>query len=282
MRNATFQEVGADRVYWIAEAIFAVMFGAMVFGWCIATKDRAGLAALASFFGVLVALGIAWPLWRVRERQGVRFTRIRSDQKQFDGVLVPASRAKRIVALIGAVVLAIGCAVLMPEGGKDRVKLLIGLVFFSGFAVVWVWKAFGRTHGVLLTEHGILWHKILEPAAFIPWNSVRAASGFLKREKYTSSLYLGVRVENITAVETPASHSAERAKAGELCGWHFEEDAETLLAPVAVIAAAIEFYAAHSELRHELVHGGAVDRIESLPEASIPPRLFSNIEFAQA
>jgi hypothetical protein len=265
MRRATQKELGYTGIYRLVPILFGTMFVLVVAGLFSATKERASLMALAAFFIVLTLLTTLWPLWRVREAQGVRFARVRSGNRQFDGVLVPISRARRIIVLVGSIFLGTSCLCMALSGEEQgTAKLWLGAIFFSSFAVVWVGQAFGRTQGVLLSEGGILWHKILQPAVFVPWAEVLGAAAFRKREHHTSGSCLGLVIRNVANVETKTSTRAEMEKAHATQGWHLQEDGEALLAPLEAVAAAIYFYRDHPPLRAELASGVAVDRLEAL------------------
>ena len=133
MRRATQKELGYTGIYRLVPILFGTMFVLTMAGLFSATKERASLFSLAVFFFFMAALTTLWPLWRVRETQGVRLARVRSGNSQFDGVLVPVSRARRIIILVGAIFLGASCLI-MAVGENDRgpAKLWLGAIFFSG------------------------------------------------------------------------------------------------------------------------------------------------------
>jgi hypothetical protein len=265
MRHATQKELGYTGIYRLVPVFFGTMFVLMLSGLPSATKDRDSLITLAIFFFVTTALTTLWPLWRVREAQGVRFARLRSGTRQFDGVLIPISRARRIIVLVGSSFLAVSCLFLAMQGNeRGTAKLWLGAIFFSGFAAVWAGQAFARTQGILLCEGGILWHKILQPAVFVPWAEVLGAAAFRKRENESTAPCLGLVLRNVANVETKTSTRAEMEKAHATQGWHLQEDGEALLAPLEAVAAAIYFYRDHPPLRAELASGAAANRMEAL------------------
>ena len=270
MRSATLKELGFNRTYWAMVAFFAAISLSSAFGWSHAKSEQTFFGGVAAFFLTISALAAIWPVWRVHERQGVRFARVYSIKQHVDGILIPVSRAKRIILLVGAVTLATGSGFMLSNTtDADRGKMGLAVVFYTGFAVVWAYVAFRRTYGIILTTEGVVWHKILQPPAFLPWDAVAKASPFLKREKYTTALCLGIAVTNVELIETSAKNRSEREGALKTSGWHVEEDAEMLLAPVGIIATAIEFYKANPHLRHELNTGSAVNRFESFAEATV-------------
>lgn len=265
MRRATRKELGYTGIYRLIPILFGTMFVLMMAGSFSAAPASMSSVLLASVFFVMTALTALWPQWRVREAQGARFARVRSGKKQFDGVLIPISRARRIIILVGAIFLGVSCLCLASsESDRGTAQLWLGAIFFSGFALVWAVQAFARPQGVLLCAGGILWHKILQPAVFIPWAEVLGAAAFQKRENYISSLCLGLVIRNVANVETKSSTRADIEKAHATHGWHLQEDGETLLAPLEAVAAVIYFYRDHPSLRPELASGAAVDRMEAL------------------
>lgn len=250
--------MGLGGAYWLAIAVFA---GFCVLGFALAVmggpRGRGLGLTVGALFGCLCLGGILWPLLRLREKSGVSSEWVEQAYgPKIEAILFPASRVKQIVVLLGSAVgvpVGIGLAL---YGGTLKSLLVGGLLapIALGFNLLWLSGMVKRRQGILLLPTGLVWREMLYAPYFIPWDALETFALFYKKEENVPRPLktIGLRVTNPALVET--SDRSRRAITGNLPkhGWHLYYFAESLTAPLELVARTVQFYHANPAARAEI------------------------------
>ena len=274
MRNISKEELGAGWVYWLCAVVFLVMMGVGI--WLIFAnggKDRGvGIACTLVGFGFGVG-AIVWPLLRKREAQGVRTELLRTAEIYCEAVLFPASRVKYYVTLLGSLVLALGSIGLMlsADNMENRFKGGLASVFFCCVFGLCLWSAKHGRFGVLILPDGIIWREMFRAPYFVPWNVLSRSGLFRKKERNVAKpiLTFGILASDPQLVQTTGWSRKKMISAQKQSGWHLYFFAETIAAPLPLLASAVDFYHKHPESRSELANGGGFKRVEQLESSLV-------------
>ena len=265
MRGATLRDLNIRWFYWLIPSVFGVAAIVALLAIKSEKEDRFTLIACALFFGAFSLLGFLWPVLRLREKHGVRFCSLRYAGESVQGMFIPASSVKVYVLLIGGGVFAItglACAIAADSLG-DRIKGAAAFLFYTGFAVLWLRGLRARKPGILLSEQGILWHEALLDPCFVPWEQISVARVYEHREKYSTPPTFGVRMRNLAHLSAGRRTKARLVENFNRHGWHLYYHAESLLAPLDTVEAAVDYYQQHGAARNELATGIAINRISN-------------------
>src|SRR5262249_38542938 len=142
--------------------------------------DQSSQRLIGILFLALGTLGVLWPALRLREREELKFARLRSRDHFYEGILVPVSRAYQIVTSIGSLVLAALSLTMAitDKTGDMRAEAWCGFVAFLGIFVVFSTTLARNKPGILLTSDGIVWNEFFHNPAFIEWNNLSRAEAF--------------------------------------------------------------------------------------------------------
>ena len=239
-------------------------------------KDRGvGIACTMVGFG-LGAGAIAWPLLRRRETQGVTTELIRTAEIHCEAVVFPASRVKYYVTLLGSLVLGIGSIGLMfgTDSMENRFKGAIASTFWFCVFGLCLWSSRHGRFGVLIIPEGIIWREMFRAPYFVAWNVIIQSGLFRKKERSVLKPIpsFGILVSNPKLVQTTGRSRKKMVEAQRQSGWHLYFFAETIAAPLPLLAGAVDYYHKNPEARTELANGQGMNRVEQLERslAEIP------------
>ena len=232
-----------------------------------------------AFFLAISGLGVLWPFLRLREREGLRFTRLKSRQHLYAGILVPVSPASQIIIALGCLVfaaLSLTVALRDPTASA-RYKGWLGFSVFLGAFFVFLATILKNKPGILLNAEGIAWNEYFHGPAFIPWDTITRAEAFHKKEKYNSSPAFGLTVVDFTRILASLGTIGSAKQRLKIEGYHFIYMAESLLYPVSDLALIVRHYLRNPKLRTELSTGTALDKLPQILRPPHPPGLSAQL-----
>lgn len=264
MRNATLKYLGVKPYYWLFPLFWLGAVALTIYGIQTEPENRAFFIVFGSVFALVALLIVLWPILRLREYHGVKFTLLRSRQNSYEGILIPASKAKIRIAFIGGVIcLLVGVFGLIFATDSEH-KAHSGIITFVGLVlgVQWFKTGWGLQKGLLLAKEGIVWHQPMLSPICIPWQEIAVANACHIREQYGTASAFGILVSNPEKITGDKTALRKLQENYHRLGWHFYYYAEGLLLSTLTIQSAITFYLVYPEKRNELANGAAVTRIE--------------------
>jgi hypothetical protein len=272
MRKISTEELGTNWIYWLSGALFLSM---MVGGvWLIFANDGMdrGIGIACTLIGFAFGVGsIAWPLLRKKEAQGISTEHVRTAEIHCEAVIFPASRVKYYVTTFGSLVLLLGSIGLAAsaDGIENRVKGAIAVAFWGSVFGLCLWSARHGRFGVIVLPEGILWREMFRAPYFVPWDILSRSGLFRKKEKNVPKpiLSFGLQVSEPESVQTSKTSRKKMLNAQRQSGWHLYFFAETIAAPLPLLAAVVDFYHQNPGSRAELGSAKAFARIEEMTPA---------------
>lgn len=234
-------------------------------------KDR-GIGIACTLIGFAFGVGsIAWPVLRKKEAQGVSSEHVRTAEIHCEAVIFPASRVKYYVTIFGSLVLLLGSIGLAASADsiENRVKGAIAIAFWGSVFCLCVCSARHGRFGVILLPEGILWREMFRAPYFVPWDILSRSGLFRKKERNVPKpiLSFGLFVSEPESVQTTKTSRKKMLTAEKQSGWHLYFFAETIAAPLPLLAAVVDFYHRNPGSRVELGNGTAFARIEQMTSA---------------
>lgn len=234
-------------------------------------KDR-GVGIACTLMGFAFGVGsIAWPTLRRREAQGVSAEHVRTAEIHCEAVIFPASRVKYYVTIFGSFVLLLGSIGLAASADsiENRIKGAIAIAFWGGVFGLCLWSARHGRFGVIVLPEGILWREMFRAPCFVPWDILSRSGLFRKKERNVPKpiLSFGLLVSDLESVQTTKTSRKKMLNAERQSGWHLYFFAETIAAPLPLLAAVVDFYHRNPGSRAELGNGRAFARIEEMTPA---------------
>ncbi len=274
MRRITNEEMRIGWAYWLSSLFFFIMLlGGLWLIFADGGKDRGVGIAVTIVGAAFFAGSIAWPMLRRREAQGVTTDLIRTAEIHCEAVFFPASKVKYHVTLWGSLALTVGSIglSLAADSVENRIKGVVASAFFGGVVVSCLWSARQGRFGVALLADGVIWREMFRSPYFIPWNAVARSGLFEKKEKNVPRLIpsFGILVTNPLLVRTSRRSRRKMISAERQSGWHLYFFAETIAAPLFLLAQMVELYHLHPELRNELADGTGLARVQRLSLSAI-------------
>lgn len=263
MRRASFSEIGVRWYYWL----IAVAFGLAGVGGFAAVRvepeSRSTLITCGAFFCIVSVLSFLWPFLRIREQQGPRLVEVRLERMDLRGILMPVSRVKLYIGLIGAS--AFGTfgllATVFAESSEHRVKGGIGAIFFFAFVFLCLKNGIRRKMGILLTPQGVVWQDMLVRPMLLPWEQVAAAAIYTHQDKYSAHPALGLRLRDMRALNLSGRLERKLTDHAARFGFHLGFNAESLLVPLETAMRSVWFYLKNHEKRSDLLSQTGLERI---------------------
>jgi len=244
MRGATLNDLNIRWHYWLIRSAFGIAALIALLALKSEREDRFTLIACGLFFGTFSFLAVLWPLLRLREKHGVRFSSLRFAGEHLQGLWVPASSVKTWLLLLSGGVFGLaglGLAI-APSTMEDKIKGGIAFLFYAGFAVLWCRGLLARKPGVLVSENGVLWHEVLLAPCFIRWEQISAARTYQHREKYSTTPTFGLLIQDLSGLNVSHRTKAKLVENFNRHGWHLYYHAESLLAPLETVEAVVGYY----------------------------------------
>lgn len=269
MERLVKKGLGVTWPYWLFVATFFSLF---VLSLYVAatdeTEDKRVLIAASVVFFAFGAGGLVWPFLRSREAASLQTEFVHAFDMHCEGVLFPASRAKEVLTLAGSFLLSAGtlAMVVLADTLEHRVKGGVAFVFFACVFILSLKFCFAGRKGVLFVPSGIIWHEMMKPPCFMPWDSVARAALFLKPQKYVSkpALAFGIDVRELTSVTTPKWNCRLIARAKRHHGWHFHFLAETIIVALPMLAGAVQYYLLTPKARGEIGSATSIAKISAM------------------
>jgi hypothetical protein len=270
MRQASLSEIGVRWYYWL----IAIAFGLAGIGGLAAVRiepeSRSTLIACGTFFCIMSVLSLLWPVMRIREQQGPRMVGTRLERMELRGILMPISRVKLYIGLIGAS--AFGSfgilATVFAESAEDRLKGGMGAIFFFAFVFLCLKNGIRREMGILLTSQGVVWQDILMRPIFLPWEHITAAAIYAHKDKYHTHPSLGLRLKDMRLLALAGRMEKKLAGHAARFGFHLSVNAESLLVPLETATSGVWFYLKNCEKRSELLTEAGLERICGFDDSS--------------
>ena len=226
-------------------------------------ESRASLIVCGALFCTISMLGFLWPILRIRETQGVSLTSVLLRHAKLTGILLPTSRVKPCIALVGASVFGVFgiLAAFFADSMEHRVKGGLAGVCYIGFIGFWFWGSLGKQKGIFLSQQGLLWQETFLAPCFIPWEQILAANRYAHPSKHSSTPSLGIRLQNIEALDVDGRTRKKLIENFNRYGWHLYYHAESLLISLEAAERSIGFYFWNPTARQELATDVAKIRI---------------------
>jgi len=248
--------------------LIPALFGAAAIASIAAIRIEPESIVTLMGFGVLFSaislLSFFWPLLRVHERPDVRFVVLQFRDSRLEGVLIPASRVKPTILLLGSGVFGLAglLALIFAQELENRIKGGIAFAAYVVAAVLLLRGGVGRQPGILLTETGLFVRDAFD-AFQVPWDALINVEVYSHQEKYNTTQSLGFRFKRVELASVSKRIRNKWLKNAQYFGWHFYLHAETLLVPLEDVRNSIRTYLDNPPMRGELSSGTAVARIEA-------------------
>jgi hypothetical protein len=275
MRKISKHEMPVTWVYWLCVSLFLVLFcGAIMLLFANDGKDRGmGFMGCFAFFAFGVG-GLLFPILRRRELQGVKTEWIRSADIHCEALLFPCSSVRQYIVLFGSLLLAVGVGGLAfwADTVENRIKDAMASAALVCLFVLGIKSSLKGRLGILLVPQGIVWREMFRSPYYVPWEIVTKAGLFLKKEPPVSRplLAFGLIIKDPSLVRTTSESRKNLVESWNKTGWHLYFCAETVLEPLSVVAAAVNFYLANPGARRELGTSADLARVLDM-EAALPP-----------
>jgi hypothetical protein len=272
VRKISSEELGTNWIYWLCGVLFlAMMVGGV---WLIFANDgkERGVGIACTLVGFAFGVGsFAWPVLRRKEVQGVSMEHVRTAEIHCEAVIFPASRVKYYVTIFGSLVLLLGSIGLAASADniENRIKGALAIIFSGCVFGFCLWSARHGRFGVIVLPEGILWREMFRAPYFVPWDILSRSGLFRKKEKNVPKpiLSFGLLVNDAGAVQTTKASRKKMLSAERQSGWHLYFFAETIAAPLPLLASVVDFYHRNPGSRTELGNGRAFARIEEMTPA---------------
>ncbi len=268
MKRPTFRDIGIRWWYWICAAGFGLVCAGSVYGSRIEPENERSILLCGAFFGVISLLAFLWPVFRIRERQGIEQFITPTRRVPCRGVLIPISRVKIVIGLLGGSICGIGallCALFADEP-KNRIEGALAFAGYLGLLITFLWQASKRRPGILLTSQGIVWSDYLYSTRLVRWDEITACKTYLHQGEYNKSPSLGVQFYHLERLELSAGTKRKLTNNFRRWGWHCYFHAESLLVPISDVEQMINFYRHNADARSEFVNGSIRSRFASVVE----------------
>jgi hypothetical protein len=189
-----------------------------------------------------------------------------------EAVLFPMSRVKQIVTIGGAISLSVGIGALLffADNNENRVKGVIGLVFYVCVFALGLKSMLAGRKGIFLVPNGIIWNEMFRAPCFIPWPSVSQAALFLKKERNAGKpiLTFSLNVTDPALFQTTKWSRGKFIRSKVQHGWYFYFFQETIVIPLTIVEQTIQFYWQHPEARGEIGTANALARMQKFEAAA--------------
>jgi len=264
--------------YWFCVLAFLAMAGVGVSLTFSQDEDdrRTGLAGSIVFLTIGVG-GLMWPILRRRETNGIQTAVVHIFDLHCDALLFAVSRAKQLITILGAMFLCLGIItmILVADDSSTQVKGFVALVFYAVVCGMGLKLLCGPLKGIYLVPSGIIWNPMFQSPCFIPWSIISEAALFLKKESYVSkpTLCFGLKVSDPFLVQASKLTSKRFRQSRARRGWDLYFFDETIVAPLATVAQAVQYCLQHPEARSEIAAAGFLARIEKI-EASAGQQVY--------
>jgi hypothetical protein len=256
--------IGVTWSYWLIPTLFGAAAVAAFAAIHVEPESTLTLIGCGALFSVISLLSFLWPLIRVREHQNVRFAVLQFRDNRLEGVLIPASRVKPTILLLGSGVFGFAglIALIFAQELENRIKGGIAFTAYMVIALLMLRGGAGRQPGILLGESGLFIRDTFD-AFQVPWDALMNVEVYTHQEKYNTTQSLGFKLNHVELESVPKRIRNKLLQNAQRFGWHFYLHAETLLAPLEDIRDTIRIYLENPPMRGELSSGSAVARIEA-------------------
>jgi hypothetical protein len=256
--------IGVTWSYWLIPTLFGAVAVAAFAAIHVEPESTLTLMGCGALFSAISLLSFLWPLLRVRERQNVRFAVLQFRDNRLEGVLIPASRVKATILLLGSGVFGLAglLALFFALELENRVKGGIASTAYMVVVILMLRGGFGRQPGILLGETGLFIRDTFD-AFQVPWDALINVEVYTHQEKYNTAQSLGFKLNQVELAGVSKRIRNKWLQNAQCFGWHFYLHAETLLVPLEDTRDTIRIYLESPPMRGELSSGAAVARIEA-------------------